>query len=210
MKSVTINLAAAWSAAVQSFVDGDVFRESNIDLQIGAIADRLGYLKTQVDGKATIAGANTFTGNNNFNTDAGTWQVSGSGDAVFSCGLLDAACVIAARSDVSIEGATDIGGILGLATNVLPDASGTIPSNFVHHRVPAITANRAYGTPSITGGNRHILIFTRPGTESFTAGLTGIGTVPVGQAGYIVAIARAGNWVPVLWSNNITGLSTAV
>lgn len=209
MKSVTINLAAAWAAAVQSFVDGDVFRESNIDLQIGAIADRLGYLKTQVDGKASTAGNNTFTGNNEFDTTAGTFEVSGSGDAVFTAGLLDANCPVRARFTATVDGLLSLGTTLALNSHVLPDASGTLPATYVCYRVPALTANRAYGTPAASPDGK-LLVFTRPGTESFTAGLTGIGTVPVSQSGFIVAIVRAGAWVPVLWSSNITGLSTAV
>jgi hypothetical protein len=210
MKSVTINLAAAWSAAIQTFVDGDVFRESNIDLNAGAIADRLGYLKTTVDGKASIAGANTFTGNNEFDTDAGTWEVSGGGDAVFTCSLLDANCNLRARSSAVVDGSLELLTTLVLNSHVLPDASGTLPVGNICYRVPALTANRAYGTPAASPDGK-LLIFTRPRTaDSFTAGLTGIGTVPVSEAGFIVAIVRGGAWVPVLWSSNITGLSTAV
>ena len=209
MKSVTINLAAAWSAAIQSFVDGDVFRESNIDLNAGAIADRLGYLKTTVDGKASIAGANTFTGNNEFDTDAAAWEVSGGGDALFTCGLLDANCALRARSHATVDGALTLLTTLVINSHVLPDASGTIPATYVCYRVPALTGNRAYGTPAASPDGK-LLVFTRPGTEAFTAGLTSMGTVPSGQSGFIVAIVRGGAWVPVLWSSNITGLSTAV
>lgn len=209
MKSLAINLLASWSAAIQSFVDGDVFRESLIDLMSGSIADRLGYLKTAVDGKASLAGSNAFTGDNEFNTDVSSWEVSGSGDALFTCGLLDANCNVRARSDATVDGALTLLTTLVLNSHVLPDASGTVPATYVCYCVPTLTANRAYGTPAASPDGK-LLIFTRPGTEAFTAGLTGMGTVPSGQAGFIVAVVRGGAWVPVLWSSNITGLSTAV
>lgn len=64
MKTLPIDTAAAWAATVSTFVDGDVFRESNIDLCVDSIADRIGYLKTTVDGKASVGANNAWTGTN--------------------------------------------------------------------------------------------------------------------------------------------------
>src|SRR3972149_6424632 len=49
MKAYTIDLGAAWAATIETFQDGNVFRETNIDLMADSIADRLGYLKAQSD-----------------------------------------------------------------------------------------------------------------------------------------------------------------
>lgn len=64
MKTLPIDTGAAWAGTVSTFVDGDVFRETNIDTCVDSIADRLGYLKTTVDGKASVGSNNVWTGTN--------------------------------------------------------------------------------------------------------------------------------------------------
>src|SRR5690349_7675586 len=65
MKTLAIAFAS-WIATVRTFQDGDVYRESSIDLQIADVCDRLGYLKTTLDGKGGLADNNEWNGQNEF------------------------------------------------------------------------------------------------------------------------------------------------
>ncbi len=75
MKSIVINLLASWSGSIESFQDGDVFRESNIDLSMGSVANRLGFLKNAVDNAVSLANPNTFSAKQTFSSGIVTTEV---------------------------------------------------------------------------------------------------------------------------------------
>lgn len=90
MKSTAINTGASMPASITTFQDGDVFRESAIDLMIADIADALGYLQNIADDAALLAGANTWTGLQTFTKSpicaAFTETVTFAGFGLFSSG----------------------------------------------------------------------------------------------------------------------------
>jgi hypothetical protein len=214
MKSIVINLLAAWGANISSFQDGDVFRESNIDTSMGSIADRLGYLKTTVDSKAAVAANNTWTGNNEFNTDAGTFQVTGSGDMqVETPALLNGTLSVFGVAEFNDE--TTFSGGIALGVEALGDAAEAIDATTYHARVPAVTAARTYTLPSTVGlQDGHTVKVTRVDTAAFAitiqdpTGPTTVGQITSGAAGWIEFVKRGSAWRVSAWGGTVTSLST--
>lgn len=207
MKSTTINTAASWAGTIQSFVDGDQFRESNLDLSANSIADRLGYLKAQADISAKTNAANTFTNANTFNTDTHDLTLTGAGDVKITAGLLDVNTNSAFRAPhvCEMQGTLKLLAEFGITSTVLPDASGTIPAGVMLCRVPAITGNRTYTLPAVGASDNRLVLLTRSGTEMFSVTLaTGIGSLSAGAAGWILVGVRAAAWKAIAWSSTWT------
>jgi hypothetical protein len=215
MKTLVINLAAVWAATISTFQDGDVFRESNIDTSMGTIADRLGALKTLVDGKAGLATANTWTNNNEFNTDSGTFQVTGSGDAEFSTPVFANATLsvfgVATFSDEAL-----IEGGVALGIQALANANETIDATAFHARVPStINAARTYTLPATTGlADGHSVNVERVDTTANIVtiqdptGPTTVGQLSGGAAGWIEFIKRGSAWRVGRFGGAVGSLST--
>jgi hypothetical protein len=229
MKTLTINTAAGWGAGVRSFLDGDIFRESNIDLSAGDIADRLGYLKAQSDASGKLAADQTWAGSNEFDTGTGggakTISVTGDGDFVLENGgglqvasgsdggqWTASAFTTNADCDAQFNGILEAAGRLIAASVSLSDASAALTGVLIH-RVPQLTANRTYTLPSGAAGQLALLKRTRT-ADAFTAALNdgggAIGTISASSAGWILAMCTAGTtWVVVAWGGTVTGISTS-
>ncbi len=204
MKDVAIDTGAAWVATYKTWQDGDVFRESNTDVIWDALGDRLGYLKTQVDLRATLAGTNTWTAANTFQSD-----VTVEGDL---------------NTTSAINGAggtfTDIMNFsaISLAPTTLTDVDTTISGTFYEFRVPAITGNRIYTLPSTTGlvdGHRIQIVRMRT-ADAFTVtlkdptGPTTLGIISASLQGFIEATKKGSSWVVSQWGGTVTSLLTTV
>lgn len=222
MKNVTINTAAAWVTTFRSWVDGDIFRESNTDLAAGDLADRLGYLKAQEALSAKLAADQTFTGSNTFAGGA-TETFSVTGDTAAEFAAVNVNSSFSALDEVNLTGpVTVIGdaefqaeltlaGYLNLNdTTTLADANATIATALA--RVPTLTADRVYTLPGAVNGR--VVILTRPaGSGAFYARLNDpsaneIGRVPASTAGWIVAHVSGGVWKAAMWSSTATNIAT--
>jgi hypothetical protein len=142
VKDLAINLAAPWVGTFRSWVDGDIFRESNIDTQLGSIGNRLGYLYTQVWGRALLTGDNEFAGN----------QAWVSGSAIFGVPVeftqgIDATGSTAVFDHVTAAGLEFLSSHDGLRHRrfILPDATHTLADvNYDHYRVPSLSSSVVY------------------------------------------------------------------
>ncbi len=199
MKNLTISLVASWLGTIRTFQDGDIFRESNIDLHSGDVADRLGYLKTALDGKVALAGNNTYTGDQIFSPATLTPTLFNEG--------------IQFRDDGS--GAAVRAGIY-VREGVLPDTNGTVISSADTFRVPAITANRTYDMGAASG-RRRIRVVRYRTADAFTVTVRDnlthavVGVIPASQQGFLEMefdATATPNWRPVGWSSNVTSLAT--
>ncbi len=209
MKSLTINTGAAWVATLETYQDGDVFRESNIDLQAASVANHLGYLKTAVDGKASLSGPT-------FNTDSADFTVEGAGDAIFDSALI-ANAGVALNNDVTVNAPAAFLAGVSLSVVTVADAAATIDAAVTQNRVPVITAARIYTLPATTGlVDGHLVLVTRPGTAAFTVtvndptGPTTMGVIPDSQAGWILCVKRSTSWRVAAWHVNTTSLHATV
>ena len=143
MKSVTIptGTSVAWSGTFQSFVDGDIFRESNIDLNAGDIADRLAYLKDRADIAAYLANDQTFTGSCTFAGGATeTFSVTGDNAAEFNNVTINGSTSV---QDLTVAAGLLVAGVFAPDYATTTDANASLGNEFVQ-RVPTLTANRTY------------------------------------------------------------------
>lgn len=179
MKNLTISLVAAWVATIRTFQDGDIFRESQIDLYSGDIADRLGWLKTN---KADLSAANTWTATQ-------TFSPSGLVAAIFN-------------KQISFGGGLT-GAWLEHRVRVLGDANETPTLDAELYIVPQITANRTYTFGSY-GGNpqRRIRIIRQRTADAFTV------TVSNGTTVAVIAASKPG-WVELQYSTTNGWLQVA-
>lgn len=225
MKSLAISLAAAWSSSVRSFVDGNTFRESNIDFLVGDIADRLGYLKNALDGKANLAGSNALTGYWTWAAgavsgirvlgDNGVWTTDLRSDGFAS---FYNQVTFDALSNVDVNGPMQIttSGQIQESITTLADANATIPGGGVHFRVPTLTANRTYTLPNTGNGTYRRIRLERPRTaDAFTAtlqtsGAVTMGVISISAAGWIEVVDGSAGWVVVGYGGTVTSLSTTV
>lgn len=226
MKNVTINTAASWGASFRSFQDGDIFRESNIDLQAGDLADRLGYLKAQSDASGKLAADQTWTGSNEFDTGSGggaeTISIIGDGDfnverinvsSGTDGGVWNASTFqVNADCDGAFNGILEVAGRLVSASETVADAAAALTGVLIH-RVPTLTANRIYTLPSGAAGQLALLKRTRT-ADAFTAALHdgggAIGTISASNAGWILAMCTSGTtWVVLAWGGTVTGISAS-
>ena len=123
MKSYTIDTAAAWVGTIQTWQDGDVFRETNLDTITDSIADRLGYLKTKADAAGYLAAASqTWTGLQTVSGAAGGIAITGDQGLVVSGGG-----TVQCSVDAEFTGATICATLsvseLRMATATLADAT---------------------------------------------------------------------------------------
>ncbi len=225
MKTLAIS-NVAWVATVRSFVDGDVFRESNIDLSMGDVADRLGYLKAQVDASGKLAADQTWTGSNTFSSGASETNIFTGDNPVQFAGISVASTAGFADEvtfasllqhnggDAEFLGSSvDIGTVLKLSdVATLADANVTIANTIV--RVPQTTANRTYTLPAGSAGRLVILVRPRS-ADAHTVTLQDpsaatIGICPVSAQAFIVAQYNGVAWKALMWSNNVTSISTTV
>lgn len=227
MKSVTIptGVATAWSGTFRSFVDGDIFRESNIDLNAGDIAERLAYLKDKADAAAYLAADQTFTGSCTFAGGATkTFSVTGDNAASFAGVTVSSSFTTQAGSSVSIV-ADDceiaspllLSSALGVATGDLADAAATIGAAATIYRVPTLTANRIYTLPSAAVNNHTVLVVRMRTADAFTvtvqtSGATTMGVISASAAGWILCHYKtsAAAWRVVAWGGTVTSLDTGV
>ena len=219
MKSVTIptGVATAWSGTFRSFVDGDIFRESNIDLNAGDIAERLAYLKDRADIAVTTTGTQTITGIKTFNTDAGPLTITGVDD--FACAATATfGAAVAFNAEVAANDNLLAAAAFGISTETLADAAAALSAAAVVHRVPTLTANRVYTLPATVTAEGQLMFIVRNRTaDAFTvtlqtSGATTIGVISASSAGWIlVRGTTSGNtWRLVAWGGTVTSLDTTV
>lgn len=216
MKSLTISLAAAWAATIQSFVDGDVFRESNIDLQIASIGDRLGYLKTKADAAGYLAAAaQTWTGLQTVSGAAGGIAISGdqglvlSGGGTLQCGV-DAEFT----GPVACQDTIDINGALYLPNATLADANATI-ATYGLNRVPQLTANRSYTMPGGGGSTLAVISASAAGwveLQDANGAVIRITRSRTADAFTVTILGTPGSganqWRVSAWGGTVTSLDT--
>jgi hypothetical protein len=217
MKNVTINTAAAWAASFRSFQDGDIFRESNIDLNAGDLADRLGYLKATVDNAMLLTGNQTAAGNKTFSgatTMSGGLDITG-GDLNFSgAGSVTIDRPIEINEALTQNGFAQLLAQVQFGMDFPADSNATFAAGKTMHRLPALTGNRVYTLPSGTSGQ--IKIITRGATTgAFTAtindGSRTLAVIPASTQGWIVVVCQGGTvWNNVLWSSALTSVLSEV
>jgi hypothetical protein len=204
MKTITIDTAAAWVTTIRAIQDGEALSEANIsDIMADDVADRLGYLKTAVDGKATLSGSNNWTGVNTFTRAGGGYLV-----AVNVIGELTLGDGAGSTSDYK-------SGLLHREF-VLPDANGShfpIAETFI---VPAITGNRTY-TFNSPGANygRRIRVVRRRTADAYTVTLAGGTTqavISASAAGWVDLEQSSGasDWRVVGWGGTVTSIDASV
>lgn len=202
MKTRTIS-NVAWVTTIRTFVDGDVFRESNVDLMANDISDRLGYLKAQVDASGKLDVANTWTDENTFSANIvsnGSLIVNGAAGFNDELNVNDLIQLFGTAVFTGVDLRLD-------SRETLADAADTIVN--VIARVPLVTANRVYTLPSYSAGR--IVVLSRPRAgDNFTitlqdSGATTLAIIPALTSGWIVAYG-SGTWKPLLWSDGITSL----
>lgn len=159
MKNLTINLAAAWDTFISTFQDGDVFRESQIDISMGTIANRLGWLKTALEAKPDLADNNNWTGVNTFVPSSGNLSLILYREVAFIA--TGVSPTEAARSGLMRR------------TRTLPDASGTEAPDADTLVVPVLTTNnKTYTIGNHTGNDGRTIRVFRPGpNNTFSATL---------------------------------------
>lgn len=168
MKDIAIATSppVAWDDVIVSFEDGDVFRESLLDLNVGSIADRLGYLKATLDTKPDVDDDIEFTGTVTFSGDAvfiapggGTSEVTGE---LSVSGTLNAASLSVNGTVLANDGYQEI-------THILANADETVSADsYQVFRVPVITGNRIYTVSNPTNPGV-ALKFSKPHVAGFSA-----------------------------------------
>lgn len=229
MKTVSLNLAASAPTGISSFQDGDIFRESNIDLQAASLADALGWLKAQALAAGYLANDQTWTGSNEFDTGTGggakTISVTGDGDFVLEnggglrvgTGAPDGGSWVASAFTTNQDCDAEFGGVLSFLARLVAsqDTVGDAPSTLSHlliHRVPQLTANRVYTLPSGAAGQLSLIKRTRT-ADAFTVTLAdgggNIGVISASNAGWMLAMCTGGtSWVPIAWGGTLSTVGT--
>lgn len=223
-KTVTINLAAPWSAGVSMPQDGDIFRESNLDVWLGSYADRIGYLKTrEVELEADKAGAASdmvWSGSHIFNKALTPVE--------FAQGLLVSALGVEVTGGgvaVSNGNITVGGGLLTFSnavgsgqvyrTSTGSDAAFTIDATYDEWRVPQLTSSRIWtvdSTPAPNNGRR--LRVTKVRNDAFTLTLRreDATTIAVLDSGVIgcVELVYMGSWKVSFFGPGVSGVNTDI
>lgn len=218
MKNLTINLLAAWAATFRTFQDGDAFRESNIDLMSGDLGDRIGFLKTALDGKGDLEASNTWTENQIFE---GSLTIDGDATVAGAVGTGN----LTVDGDEGVNGALSYGdsaqhGVV-LRYETGADAAATYNASSDHIRVPTLTGNRIWtieDDPAPRDG-AEITIY-RPGNDAFTltirretalGGVTTLGVFDGSVYGtWLKILFTSGHWVVGGQSANVSSLATTV
>lgn len=204
MKSTTINLGASWSGSIRTWQDGDIFRETNYDVVTGDLADRLGYLKTYADGKASLAGTNAWTGVNTF---------SPSGGGLISVILYRQVALVDAGTD-AVEAAKTF---ISKRKRTLPDADSAVTIDAETFVVPQITGNRTYTFGSYGGNAGRCCRIVRPRTaDAFTVTIKNsasatIAVIAASQQGAVeIEYGWTSDWVPTFWTSNVSSIATTL
>jgi hypothetical protein len=222
MKTLVINTLASWVATIRSFVDGDIFRESNIDLSMGDVADRVGYLKAQVDASGKLAGNNTWTGDNIFDTGTGPakiFRITGDWDAeIFSplkAQTADFAEQVTFQDRAVVNGVLELANVLEFTSNAtLADANVAITTLVA--RVPATGNNRVYTLPAGSAGQLCFVVRARAAdahtiTIQDPSGSVTQGVMPASAASWMVLCANSStSWRPLAWHSNVTSILATV
>lgn len=203
MKNVTINTAAAWAGTFRSYQDGDIFRESNIDLSAGDLADRFGYLKTAVDAKPDLSDTNTWTGRQTIDLSAG-----GGGSPYLT------ALQVIGEMYFSTNVSHNANSGLLMREYALADSSTSLYPVAETFIVPQLTGNRVYTFNVAPAGNfgRRIRIVRRRTADAFTATIaSGTGTLAIisaSNAGWvdIEQSSAGGDWRVVAWGGTVTSI----
>lgn len=209
MKSVSINTGASEPTAIQSFQDGDIFRESNIDLQAASLADALGWLKAQLALKATLSGANTWTSFQTFQPD-GAWG----SEPLSALFYREVRLVTYATSPTEAATAGFIQRVITMA-----DANETWNPVAEIFLVPQNAAARTYKFNSPSGGASRKIKIVRPrSVDAFAVTIQDGSSVTMGiisssEAGFIELTydtTSAQGWIVTGYGGVVTSLAEGV
>ncbi len=224
MKTVSIDTGAVWGSGVRSWQDGDVLRESNMDLIIDDITDRLGYLKArEVELEADKAGAASdmvWSGSHIFNkaltpvefaqgllVSALGVEVTGGGVAVSNGNITVGGGIL------TFSNAVGSGQVYRTATG--SDAAFTIDATYDEWRVPQLTSSRIWtvdSTPAPNNGRR--LRVTKVRNDAFTLTLRreDATTIAVLDSGVIgcVELVYMGSWKVSFFGPGVSGVNTDI
>lgn len=225
MKTVSLNLAASAPTGISSFQDGDIFRESIIDLQAASLADALGWLKAQALAAGYLAADQTWTGSNTFatGTGGGTKTIAITGDGDFNVerirvatgtdgGAWDASTfVVKGAVEATFECVPLFAAGLAAESETVADAAASLTGVLIH-RVPQLTANRVYTLPSGAPGQLALIKRTRT-ADAFTVTLNdgggAIAQISASAAGWILAMCTTTTtWVVLAWGGTVVSIST--
>lgn len=156
MKLITINLAASWAGTIETFQDGDYLRELNFDSIFNKVGDRLGWLKTAVDGKATLSGNNTWTGFQRIEPTGSPWPNP-------AVGLIVYRSIRFANNETTTAEAA-VSGIEWRAIRLNGAADETKSPSAETFIVPQTTGNRIYKFNIPSGGMHFRFKIVRPRT----------------------------------------------
>lgn len=222
MKSYTIDLAAAWAASLQTWQDGDVFRETNTDIVIDAIADRLGYLKTQSDTFVAVGDDPVvWTGEHSFNggtTTLGTTVIDelnvSSGGTLTGTWIGVGSMTFGSTNNITFVG--EGGGVLGRRSEG-SDAATTFTTAADVVSVPQLTANRVYtarSTGPVPPFGARIRVYRARTADAFTVeiqreGGTSLATISASAQGWVDLFFTT-KWIVVGFGGTVTAVNTDV
>lgn len=225
MKTYTMDTAAAWVATIDTFQDGDVFRETNIDTMVESIGDRLGYLKTAADAAVEVGDTPTWTGLHTWAGAAAGIVITG--DEGLTTGTLtcDGTSTLA---NLVASDAAEFQSTIDLATGnsvILwregfgSDAAQSVSTTSDVVWVPQITANRIYTLSDVAAGKQgaRIRIVRNRTADAFTltvsrSDATVLGVISASNAGWIECMWTdfQEHWVVCGWGGTVTSLNTDV
>lgn len=215
-KSLTIDTAASWAGTITVPTDGDTFQETQTDAYFDSIGDRLGYLKTAVDGTVTLGGTNTWTGPNTFSgvvdflddvslagsTEANSLLCSGVVQ-IGPAGSFTSQCVLnfstSSTSGVAFRGYT-------------ANTTSTLSANYDTCSVGTIAGNITLTLPAGFAGQRYRVNRNRT-TDAFTVTVNNpsavaMGTISANAAGWLEFERIGANWILIGYGGTVASLST--
>lgn len=216
MKDLALNLLANWANTLRSWVDGDVFRESNIDLYTGSIGDRLGWLKTAVEARVKLAGNNNIQGTQVFSTGSVTFAVPVTG--VSGLTINGGATSLLGTTVTSLTIPNGRGGIKNRILT-LADANTTLVEvNHDQYRIPENVDARIYTfTDNADYDGRTVTIVRPRATDNFSVRIKRSGDagnnlfqLPANTAGWCMITCDAGVWKIGPWSHSASGIDPNV
>ena len=215
MKSITINVAAAWAGTLTVWQDGDILRETNTDTVYTAIANRLGYLKAQSDTFVAVDDDPvTWTGTHTFATTTidelhvlsggtlvGTWSNVGS-------------MTFASTKNVTFVG--EGAGVLGRRSEG-SDAATTFTTAADVVSVPTLTANRVYtarSTGPVPSFGAQVRVVRARTADAFSLEIrredaTSLATISASAAGWVDLFFTT-KWIVVGYGGTVTGINTDI
>jgi hypothetical protein len=212
-KSLTIDTAAVWAGTITVPTDGDTFQETVTDTYFDSIGDRLGYLKTQVDGAVSLGGTNTWTGGQTFSGTA-TFNddvaLNGTTEAnSFTCSSLfvGSAGTFQSESPLTFSG-TGALGFRGYSANTTANLS----AEYDTCSVGTIAGNITLTLPAGFAGKRYRVNRNRT-TDAFTVTVNNpsavaMGTISANAAGWLEFERIGANWILIGYGGTVASLST--